>query len=176
MSMASSANSQPRPATDKQRSFLTSLVRDRDVASIGESREVLLDAIADMDSREASSWIDALLKLDKVQTTPTDPQVQSGRYALINADGAASFYVVERITDGKWAGRTFVTMMVGDNGAPVKDRTQRTAILERIAADELGALARYGQMIGVCGACGLTLTDEVSRARGIGPVCAKNRS
>lgn len=33
--------------------------------------------------------------------------------------------------------------------------------------------ARYGQMYGICCACGADLTDENSIKRGIGPVCAK---
>jgi hypothetical protein len=32
---------------------------------------------------------------------------------------------------------------------------------------------RYGMLIGKCGVCGRTLTDEESRANGIGPVCAE---
>jgi uncharacterized protein DUF6011 len=33
-------------------------------------------------------------------------------------------------------------------------------------------MVRYGQELGECGHCGRTLTDEASRAAGIGPVCA----
>lgn len=33
---------------------------------------------------------------------------------------------------------------------------------------------RNGRELGHCGVCGRTLTDEESRARGIGPICAEN--
>ena len=35
------------------------------------------------------------------------------------------------------------------------------------------AMATYGREIGRCGACHRRLTDQVSRDRGIGPVCAE---
>jgi Family of unknown function (DUF6011) len=34
------------------------------------------------------------------------------------------------------------------------------------------ASKRYGRELGNCGRCGRTLTDDASRAAGIGPVCA----
>jgi len=39
-----------------------------------------------------------------------------------------------------------------------------------LAADE-DAGPRYGRLIGDCCRCGRQLTDETSRALGIGPVC-----
>ena len=46
-------------------------------------------------------------------------------------------------------------------------------ILARIAAvGAEAASARYGHEIGECGICGRQLTNDESRARGIGPVCA----
>ena len=49
----------------------------------------------------------------------------------------------------------------------------RQAVLDGIAADA-DALARFGQELGICGNCGRDLTDEESRALGIGPVCRQN--
>ena len=46
-------------------------------------------------------------------------------------------------------------------------------VVEKIAADPQAASIRYGLEIGACGRCGRTLTDEESRAAGIGPVCAQ---
>jgi hypothetical protein len=47
-------------------------------------------------------------------------------------------------------------------------------VLERIACTEniAGAMAAYGREIGRCGRCHRTLTDEDSRAAGLGPDCA----
>lgn len=41
-----------------------------------------------------------------------------------------------------------------------------------VAADPLGQAVLYGQQTGNCGCCGRELTDPVSIAAGIGPVCA----
>lgn len=49
-----------------------------------------------------------------------------------------------------------------------------SAILNALLAietDPEAALAREGQATGTCGCCGRTLTDPVSVARGIGPIC-----
>jgi Family of unknown function (DUF6011) len=43
------------------------------------------------------------------------------------------------------------------------------------AAPQL-AMSAYGKLIGHCGCCGRALTDEESRARGIGPECIKKYS
>jgi hypothetical protein len=52
-------------------------------------------------------------------------------------------------------------------------RSQQYDILDRIAQDPVGAAERYGLEIGKCGICHRTLTNDISRARGIGPVCAE---
>ena len=53
-------------------------------------------------------------------------------------------------------------------GAPLKHLSPSTLITEEDAA-------RFGLLTGVCACCGRTLTDPESIARGIGPVCARNR-
>lgn len=97
--------------------------------------------------------------------------VPAGRYA-IEVDGTLKFYVVDRPTEGKWKGYTFVKVQASDDTFPVRNREARTAILAQISDDVEGAMLRYGREIGRCGHCGRTLTNEESRARGIGPVCA----
>lgn len=52
-------------------------------------------------------------------------------------------------------------------------RSQQYAILERIAEDPAAAAERYGLLIGKCGICHRKLTNQASRERGIGPVCAE---
>ena len=108
---------------------------------------------------------------------PTADEVPAGRYAIETAGRGAvnelAFYVVDRPTEGKWAGYVFVKLMVSDEEQRLSRDTQ-TAILRKIA--EVGAevaSARYGHEIGKCGVCNRTLTNDESRARGIGPVCAE---
>lgn len=46
-------------------------------------------------------------------------------------------------------------------------------VARRIAADPMAAMLRYGTELGHCGHCGRTLTNDESRALGIGPKCRK---
>ncbi len=64
-----------------------------------------------------------------------------------------------------------MTEMFGGGGVrAIKGVEPRNLILTAIANDP-DALARFGQELGKCGKCGRDLTDEESRAIGIGPVC-----
>lgn len=99
------------------------------------------------------------------------PEVPAGRYAVENEQGVLAFYVVDRPTEGRWAGYTFVRVMASDEEHRVSMRAAKP-ILAKIQSDPKAASARYGRELGVCGVCNRTLTDEASRAAGIGPVCA----
>lgn len=99
------------------------------------------------------------------------PQVPDGYYA-VEMGGTLKFYKVRHGRAGSsWAGYTFVDVQAGDDLYPIRSRVTRFEILSTIAADPRGALARYERELGVCGHCGRTLTDEQSRALGIGPIC-----
>lgn len=98
------------------------------------------------------------------------PDVKEGRYAVEN-DGVLKFYRVDRPADGKWAGRTFVSVQASDDFHPIKAWDSKVQILNLIAADPKEAMLRYGKELGKCGHCGRTLTNEESRQYGIGPIC-----
>ena len=99
--------------------------------------------------------------------------VADGRYAIVMAD-KLRFFRVNTPTEGRWAKFTFVNEIFGGgNKVAIRDKALRHAVLAGIADDE-GALARFGQELGICGNCGRDLTDEESRALGIGPVCRQN--
>lgn len=102
-------------------------------------------------------------------------EVPAGRYAILypNAEGrkVLKFFHVDKPTEGRWVGYTFVKEQASDDLYPVKDRARREDILATIAEDPREAIVRYGREIGKCGVCGRTLTEEESRAYGIGPVC-----
>lgn len=158
-------------ATDKQKAF---------IAKLAAERNVTLDADA-LNIEEAKTVIDALLKAPKpAQPAQTTEQgrngaytLPAGRYAVENEDGALRFYRVDRPTEGRWAGYTFLKVQAGGDLHPIKGNAAAT-ILRKIEQDPRSASLRYGQEIGACGVCGRTLTDEASRAAGIGPVCAQN--
>lgn len=102
----------------------------------------------------------------------TAATVPNGLYAL-EREGAVKFYEVRTPTEGKWAGYTFVDACASDDRWPIKNRDARQEVLSLIADDPEAASIRYGRTIGRCGRCNRTLTDEHSRAAGIGPECAK---
>jgi hypothetical protein len=125
----------------------------------------------------ASAWIDRMiskeaeLKAARPAAPTTAAEVPDGRYA-VEEDGTLKFF---HIRNGKantrWAGFVFVDIQASDDTYPLKDRARKARVLASIAADLETAARRYGQELGVCGRCGRTLTDEESRAYGIGPIC-----
>lgn len=105
--------------------------------------------------------------------------VPEGRYA-VDHDGQLRFYKVDKPTEGRWKGYTFIKEGVGGwHNDLVWHRMafdRREAAAEAIiAAGYAKAGERYGQEVGECYACGRTLTDEQSRLDGIGPVCKGKR-
>lgn len=99
------------------------------------------------------------------------PNVPAGRYALREADGVVRFYKVDRPTEGRWAGFTFLAIQASDDLHPIRDKARKREVLSAIEADPAAASKLYGVELGSCGVCGRTLTDETSREYGIGPVC-----
>lgn len=162
---AASAPKATKPATEKQAAFIQRLCQERAVAAPSFAT-----------TAEASAVIEALLTMPKVvaqngQPTKTVAPVPSGRYA-IDHDGTVKFVKVDKVEEGKWAGRTFVKVQASDNEYPIKNPATRAAMLQAIVDQGVQqAMLRYGREIGSCGHCGRTLTNEESRTYGIGPVC-----
>jgi hypothetical protein len=122
-----------------------------------------------------------MLKLPKQQgkaaTAPTNlPDVPEGHYAIPSATGNndLDFFRVDRPTEGKWAGYTFLKRVVGGKPDLPVARNQRAEVLQRIVdAGVDAARKQYADAIGRCWKCNRHLTDETSRALGIGPECRK---
>jgi hypothetical protein len=115
-----------------------------------------------------SEVIEKLVELDWVKSGSkgsVKSDVPDGRYAVEKDDGTLMFYSVK-------AGhsRIFVDVWASDARWPVNSSSERSRILKAIKADP-DAGPRFGREIGRCYVCGRTLTDETSRALGIGPVC-----
>lgn len=101
-------------------------------------------------------------------------------YAVPNSEDKLTFFRVDHVDEpGTWLGWLFVHQVVGGS-APMRIGKQRpgdtyegqwSALLQKIVDDPQSAMQTYGREIGRCGMCGKTLTDELSRERGIGPVC-----
>lgn len=115
-----------------------------------------------------------LRKPEPVNTLPGTETVPAGCYAIDSTEGAVNktvFYRVGRPDTGRWAGHVFVHRLEGGREIRVP-RYQLYGVLGRIAENSLEASKAYGREIGKCGVCGHRLTNDDSRAAGIGPVCA----
>lgn len=170
-------------ATEAQIGFIKSLLRERDTDQLTEEQRSWLDErLANgydfhRYTRNGASRIigglQALPRLseaDKARTQGGPQGVPNGRYAIEMA-GTLKFYKVNSPTEGRWAGRTFVDVQASDELHAIRNPNERRAILAKIAEDVQGAMLRYGQQLGHCGHCGRTLTNELSRELGIGPIC-----
>lgn len=60
----------------------------------------------------------------------------------------------------------------GNANPPLSQRANIIEALRAFVANPETALVRYGRVLGNCGICGRVLSDPVSIARGIGPICA----
>jgi len=142
---------------------------------------VLFELHARLTSK-ASEVIDRLLAKPHAPKAPTGngsammPEVPAGRYATDSRTGNndSDFWRVDRPTDGRWAGYTFVSRVIGGHeDTRVRGAEAREALDAIVAAGPQEAMLRYGREIGECGRCGRHLTDETSRAYGLGPDCRK---
>lgn len=165
-----------RRITPNQLSFLLSLRIERGLEDRFSPEQAELLSV-----EAASRWISKALTLPKVAAAQVGSvanliqTVPEGRYAIDwpNAEGVTTlqFFHVDKPTEGRWAGFTFVKRRVSDETYPVKGHQKALIIAAIAAAPPQQAAIRFGQEIGVCGVCGKTLTNEISRAYGIGPVC-----
>lgn len=99
-------------------------------------------------------------------------EVPAGRYAVIDpTDGVFKFFHLDRPTEGRWKGYTFLKVRASDDLHSIRAKGHRDAVIAEIAKDVEEAQTQYGVKLGRCYRCGRTLTDETSRALGIGPDC-----
>lgn len=172
-----SASPTINPATGKMVKYVSDLLAQREIPEA--VAEPIGKAIEEgrLSFQAARLFIEAYKDAQRkasAQTAPADapalPDVPAGRYAL-RTDGVVKFYVLDRPDSGRWAGHVFLKAQASDEKYPIKNLTAKVEILGRISEDIEGAQKLYGQELGRCYACGRTLTDETSRALGIGPDC-----
>jgi hypothetical protein len=97
-----------------------------------------------------------------------------GHFA-VEVEGTLKFLVIKVMLDGRYAGRVFVDSMGSDTAYPVKAPATLTAYLTAVLVDPTAAAKRYADELGSCSDCNRPLTNEESRARGIGPECWAKR-
>lgn len=166
-----------------QAQFMERLIReitDRDSATGAQAR-AYTDGMTERGKwtpgREgnASAWISRMiskaneLKAENDRTAPAPTvEVADGRYA-VEHEGVLKFF---KVKNGGRPGFVFLDVQASDDWHAIRNVTRIREIVALIAADPHAAMVRYGHELGECGRCGRTLTDEASRAAGIGPICA----
>jgi Family of unknown function (DUF6011) len=182
------------PASEKQLSFLTTLLAERDVPA--ELRSALSDTTT-LTSKEASASITKLLTLPrapKVVVTEDGPSPLA-QYIEALAGVEKSFYAVP-VSEVKFA---LTATQTGDNdliffevreylkrrfarrvhGAPGGFTRSKFTIgdaitlLKWVARDPQHYAELFAEKHEVCGKCGADLTDPVSRELRFGPECRK---
>ncbi len=140
-----------RPASEKQVAFLKTLISER-------ANDLVVD-FATLTSKQASDLIGSLISAPR-----NNAPVAEGMYR--NANG-----VIYKVQASRETGNLY---------AKVLDVAERKFIYEQGAMRGLTAEMRmtieeakaFGVEYGFCVWCGKFLTDPVSVAQGIGPVCA----
>lgn len=170
------APSEPR-ASEKQSSFILDLLASRVVpidASARLSAEIKTGNLTRVKAHKSIEW---LLRQPKVAVPVKAPVARSqydvpdGRYAIDPvSNDSKNQTVFYRIAHNR--GYTNVSRYSSDSEIRL-GRTDAQSVMRRIQeAGVHDALLRYGREIGRCGHCGKALTDESSRALGLGPICA----
>jgi hypothetical protein len=181
---------QVRTRSEGQLNFLKDLVtqiakynRERGVVLWEQLRE--LDNAGQLTFSMASRKIDALkcerdafrakaaTQVAKTAETPAPILpllVPEGRYAVDTDEGHLAFYRVKADKQGV----VTVKLQISDELRTLPHKTAMVVMGKIQAAGIEAAMTRYGKELRVCGApmCGRTLTNEDSRKRGIGPICA----
>jgi hypothetical protein len=146
---------------------------DRMVAdNRGDASAVIEDLKADLANAKQVARTARANVAPVARTRTALPTVPAGCYAIDTvSDDAVNSVMFVKV----WVGRTgFVKVyqQVGSDGVELPWRLVQS-VLARIAADGVqAAMVRYGRELGICGHCGRPLTNDASRAAGIGPVCA----
>lgn len=162
------------PATAKQKDFVRSLLAEREGNAEAEAIRQRLNKAREefrLTLEFVSGVIGELLEIHPVEVVP------AGRYALPAEDGHFVFYKVDTPTEGKWAGYTFVSQLIGSVGDWSEQRLDKShskSVLHRIAADVEEAARMFGLKARACGHCLSPLSNVQSRAAGYGETCANN--
>jgi hypothetical protein len=105
-----------------------------------------------------------------IKRTTKRPYVRNGRF--IWGRGGRRYENVEK-------GRIELRVQVGDTKELIGEQKpgesiyygEKEDLLAEVIKDAPEAMRRYGILIGCCAYCGRSLTDDLSRLRGIGPDC-----
>lgn len=172
--------------TERQKSFITSLVEEREVPSdISET----LNA-GEVSKREASRIIDVLLSAPRVapvfrERHPLVERLEAlplSKYAIpmreiapvLSENAVHGDYLFVEIR--KYMERTYLRRLSGAPGDFMRSRMSNQdsfAVCDVLDQNPLEYIQTFGRVYTCCGKCGAPLTDDKSRARLLGPDCAR---
>lgn len=144
-----------KPASEKQIAFLHTLISERVFEGAVE--------FATLGSAEASSLITELLNSPRKSGATAERVSEEGMYR--NAEGE-----IFRVQRAKESGNLYAKRLNIIDGGFFYEQGAIRLIKpsDRMTLDEAKA---FGVAYGICCVCGAFLTNEVSVAEGIGPVC-----
>lgn len=172
--------------TERQKAFIESLVEERDVSAD------ILETVrnSELTKRAASAIIDELLKAPKLGPVfrSTDSvrgrleELPHSKYAIpmneiapVLSDKAIhGEYLFVEIR--QYQGHTYLRRLAGSPGDFTRYRMSREdtlAVCNVLKNNTLEYIKTFGRVYTCCGKCGAPLTDDVSRARMLGPDCAR---
>lgn len=181
-----------RLASDKQRAFLQKLISEQAQMYADAGRDIEAEAtrrtlvglgpeLAAMTAADASAAIDRAIKSNRglrsqlanleadrrAKTAAARDQLEDGTYQLPDGTVAMVYHTVH--------GANVQVAKVWDTGTGRFEYSGRRILRQITPAMRmtLEQAQAFGQVYGVCSECGRLLTDEDSKAAGIGPVCAK---
>jgi len=175
----------PPTATEPQLNYLRGLRDGKDLSGLTEEQQDwLMNADFDTFPSELpklrmSTVIEQLIELPWIPKNRSEKSdLPDGRYGVKNVPGhknKVSFFQLRTPKEGDWAGYQFIDQIVGHGKRyGVKEADTRKKIRDLIKKQGINeCLQLFGQEFGHCGRCGRELTDDTSRAWGIGPDCRK---
>jgi hypothetical protein len=160
------------PATDRQVSYLTSLLDTREVGTT--VREDFLNRIATgtLDKRTASSAIDMLRSAPRIAraAAPRRPAAPAAELemGMYRHDGQ-----IYRVMRSRESGRLYAKRLVLNIDGDASFEYARGAVYTLTADDRMSLeeAKAWGVEMGICCVCAAVLTNPVSVAAGIGPIC-----
>ena len=125
---------------------------------------------AELNEAAKAAPVEALPAVDGALPVKLDKSGKPmGLYYAVDIEGTTKFY---RIKPGRKADFYFIDVQASDELHSIRNVGTKAAIVKAILdAGAEDCMRRYGQLLGHCGRCGRTLTDETSRSIGIGPDC-----
>jgi hypothetical protein len=163
--------------TPSQSKYIRALLAKHSGPAIEDIRSSLnaLREVNGITKAIASEVISTLRSIPASKAAPeapnNSPKVPDGHYAITGPDGKIRFYTVATAIDGKWKSISFIAVHSSDERFILKGEG-RKQILAEIGKDVEHAGKLYATETNHCYRCNRELTDEISRARGLGPVCA----